>query len=173
MSAIGISSWWPNSCQATNWWGSWSTEVALNLLRVLNDLSISDAVGLRAERVHVRVAEVDAQRVSAVLVDRSRDAVGGEVQRLVPGDLLPPARPGLRPTRLTGRRSRSGSSWMSASATPLGQMWPRESGSSGLPRMEVTFGPSGRSSMVSSRPQMASQRLHAVRTWRWGWVGSG
>ena len=41
MSAIGISSWWPNSCQATNWWGSWSTEVALNLLRVLKDLSIS------------------------------------------------------------------------------------------------------------------------------------
>ena len=40
MSAIGISSWWPYSCQATNWWGSWSTEVALNLLRVLKDLSI-------------------------------------------------------------------------------------------------------------------------------------
>ena len=41
MSAIGISSWWPNSCQATNWWGSWSTELALNLLRVLKVLSMA------------------------------------------------------------------------------------------------------------------------------------
>ena len=40
MSAIGISSWWPNSCQATNWWGTWSTELALNLLRVRNVLII-------------------------------------------------------------------------------------------------------------------------------------
>ena len=40
MSAIGIISWWPKSCQATNWWGIWSTELALNLLRVLNVLSI-------------------------------------------------------------------------------------------------------------------------------------
>ena len=34
MSAIGIISWWPKSCQATNWCGIWSTELALNLLRV-------------------------------------------------------------------------------------------------------------------------------------------
>ncbi len=40
MSAIGISSWWPKSCQATNWCGTWSTELALNLLRVLKVLSI-------------------------------------------------------------------------------------------------------------------------------------
>ena len=40
MSAIGIISWWPNSCQATNWCGSWSTEVALNLLRVRKVLTI-------------------------------------------------------------------------------------------------------------------------------------
>ena len=40
MSEIGISSWWPKSCHATSWWGSWSTEVALNLLRVRSVLII-------------------------------------------------------------------------------------------------------------------------------------
>ena len=61
MSAIGISSWWPKSCQATNWCGTWSTELALNLLRVLKVLIIVHAVGLRAEGVGVGVAEVDAR----------------------------------------------------------------------------------------------------------------
>ena len=41
-------------------------------------------------------------------------------------------------------------------ATPLGQMWPRESGSSGLPRTEVDL---GRPSRSARSPQMASQRL--------------
>ncbi len=49
---------------------------------------------------------------------------------------------------------------MSAMATPFGQMWPRESGSSGLPRTPVTRSPSGPRSIVSSRPQVASHRLH-------------
>ena len=40
MSETGISSWWPKSCHATSWWGSWSTEVALNLLRVRSVLII-------------------------------------------------------------------------------------------------------------------------------------
>ena len=40
-SGTGISSWWPKSCQATSWCGTWSTELALNLLRVRNDLSIA------------------------------------------------------------------------------------------------------------------------------------
>ncbi len=62
-------------------------------------------------------------------------------------------------TFFTGRCSRSGSAWMSASATPFGQMWPRESGSVSLPRIATTRSPSGRFSTVSSRPQIASQRL--------------
>src|SRR3954447_5361217 len=48
-------------------------------------------------------------------------------------------------------------------------MCPRDSGSSGLPRTERTCGPSRRSSMVSTRPHMASHRLHAARAVRWGW----
>ncbi|CUR53883.1 exported hypothetical protein [metagenome] len=60
-----------------------------------------------------------------------------------------------RRIRLTGRRSRSGSAYTSAMAIPLGQIWPRESGSSRLPRTETTV----RSSTVSSRPQIASHRL--------------
>ena len=34
MSGTGSSSWWPNICQARNWCGTWSTEEALNRLRV-------------------------------------------------------------------------------------------------------------------------------------------
>jgi hypothetical protein len=34
MSGTGMSSWWPNICQARSWWGHWSTEEALNRLRV-------------------------------------------------------------------------------------------------------------------------------------------
>src|SRR6478735_8104331 len=49
-------------------------------------------------------------------------------------------------------------------------MWPRDRGSAALPRIETTFGPSGRSSRVSSSPQMASHRLHAARAVRWGVV---
>src|SRR3954447_5766900 len=73
------------------------------------------------------------------------------------------ASPALEPTPDTffmGTRSRSGSAWMSASATPLGQMWPRDRGSASLPRMAVTRSPCGPGSMVSSSPQIASHRLH-------------
>ena len=41
MSGIGISSWWPNSSDATSWWGTWSTVLALNRLRVRSDLTIA------------------------------------------------------------------------------------------------------------------------------------
>ena len=40
MSGIGSSSWWPYIRWATSWWGSWSTEVALNRLRVRSDLTM-------------------------------------------------------------------------------------------------------------------------------------
>ena len=89
MSAIGIISWWPNSCQATNWWGTWSTEVALNLLRVRNVLSIPTPWVRAPERVGVGVAQVDADRVATVLVDGTGELVGRQVERLVPADLDP------------------------------------------------------------------------------------
>ena len=41
MSARGTRSWWPKSSQYTNWWGTWSTELALNLLRVRSDFTIA------------------------------------------------------------------------------------------------------------------------------------
>ena len=66
MSGIGSSSWWPNSCQATSWCGSWSTDVALKRLRVRKRLDERHAVGRRAERVDVGVAEVDADGVAPV-----------------------------------------------------------------------------------------------------------
>ena len=34
MSGMGSISWWPKSCQATNWCGIWSTVEALNRFRV-------------------------------------------------------------------------------------------------------------------------------------------
>ena len=40
MSGIGRNSWWPYIRWATSWWGSWSTEVALNLLRVRSVFTI-------------------------------------------------------------------------------------------------------------------------------------
>ena len=40
MSGIGIISWCPKSFQAMNWCGIWSTELALNLLRVLKVFNI-------------------------------------------------------------------------------------------------------------------------------------
>ena len=40
MSGIGRSSWWPYIRWATSWCGSWSTEVALNVLRVRSVLTI-------------------------------------------------------------------------------------------------------------------------------------
>jgi hypothetical protein len=47
------------------------------------------AVRHRPQAVGVGVAEVDAQRVVAVLVDDARQVVGDQVVRLVPADLLP------------------------------------------------------------------------------------
>ena len=41
MSGTGRNSWWPNIRCATSWWGSWSTEVALNRLRVPSDFTIA------------------------------------------------------------------------------------------------------------------------------------
>ena len=89
MSLIGIISWWPNSSEATNWWGIWSTELALNRLRVRSDFTIATPWVGEAERVGVGVAEVDADRVAAVPVDGAGDAVGDQVERLVPADLVP------------------------------------------------------------------------------------
>ena len=48
------------------------------------------AVRHRAEAVHVGVAEVDRQRVAAVLVDGPGEVRRHQVERLVPGHLLPP-----------------------------------------------------------------------------------
>ncbi len=47
------------------------------------------AVGHRAEAVGVGVAEVDPERVVAVVVDHPGDVVGHQVEGLVPADLLP------------------------------------------------------------------------------------
>ena len=88
-SGIGSSSWWPNSCQATSWWGTWSTVVALKRLRVRSDFTNGTRVGRRAERVRVGVAEVDADGVAAVPVQGVGQPVGDQVERLVPADLLP------------------------------------------------------------------------------------
>ena len=74
MSGIGSISWWPYSRCATSWWGSWSTEVALNRLRVRQRLDHGPQVGHRAEAVDVRVAEVDADGVPAVVVAGRRPA---------------------------------------------------------------------------------------------------
>ena len=52
-------------------------------------LDQGDPVRERAEAVRVGVAEVDAERVPAVRVDRGGETVGGEVERLVPADPLP------------------------------------------------------------------------------------
>ena len=41
MSGTGSSSWWPKSRCATSWCGSWSTEVALNRLRVRSAFTIA------------------------------------------------------------------------------------------------------------------------------------
>ena len=171
MSAIGISSWWPKSCQATNWWGSWSTEVALNLLRVLKRLEHPHAVGLGAERVGVGVAEVDAERVPAVLVDRVGDAVGGEVERLVPGDLHP-----LVAGSVTDPLDRApqpvGVLVDVGERHALGADVPARERVVGLPRMEVTFGPvrtvldgqleaADRLAQVARGQDLAFARLHA------------
>ena len=79
------------------------------------------AVGQRAEAVDVGVAEVDAEGVPAVPVDRRRPA------RPRPGrgprpSRSPPSRrpPDASPTRRTGRRNRSGSAWTSAMRDALG-----------------------------------------------------
>src|SRR5260370_22014644 len=58
--------------------------------------------------------------------------------------------------RRRGRRRRSGSSYTSRIAGPLGQMWPREKTSSRSARTSVMRP----SSTVITRPHMASQRLH-------------
>ena len=50
-----------------------------------------DAVGGEAERVGVGVAEVDADGVASVPVDRVGDPVGDQVERVVPADLVPRA----------------------------------------------------------------------------------
>ena len=41
MSGMGRSSWWPNIRWASSWWGSWSTEVALNVFLVRKALTIT------------------------------------------------------------------------------------------------------------------------------------
>src|SRR5829696_1434322 len=58
--------------------------------------------------------------------------------------------------RTSGVRRRSGSSWRSRIATPLGQRKPREKTSSASPRTLTTSSPRS----VSSRPQVASQNGH-------------
>ncbi len=65
------------------------------------------AVRGRAQGVRVGVAEVDADRVAAVLVDRPRQPVGHAVQGLVPADLHPlgvgaVADPAYRPPQPVG-----------------------------------------------------------------------
>ena len=65
------------------------------------------SVGREADRVHVRVAEVDAHRVGAVLLDRRGQPVGHQVVGLVPTDLLPArvvarADPAHRPSEPVG-----------------------------------------------------------------------
>ena len=68
-SGIASISWWPNSCHATSCAGAWSTAVARPVARAQR-LHEGDAVRGRGEGVDVRVAEVDAHGVAAVLVER-------------------------------------------------------------------------------------------------------
>ena len=128
----GSSSWWPNIRCATSWCGSWSTEVALKRLRVRSALTSSMPCVSEPEAVHVGVAEVDADRVAAVRVDRSRASRSATRSRASSQAISLPSPVAGRGA--PGRRAGRGRRGYPRCATPLGQMCPRDSGSSGLPR---------------------------------------
>ena len=98
-------------------------------------------VGRRAERVGVGVAEVDADRVAAVPVQRVGQPVGHEVERLVPADLLPVRRwsslsngpAGSAVAGGRGRRTRR------RARRPWGRCSRATAGRPGCPRIPVTL----------------------------------
>jgi hypothetical protein len=83
------------------------------------------------EIVCVRVAEVDADRLVAVLGFHRGELLADHGERLVPLDLSKIGAPSSsKPRRTTGLRSRSGSSYSCFRVEPFGQMKPLENTSS-------------------------------------------
>ena len=89
MSGTGSRSWWPYSCQRDELVRDLVDRRGAEPVAGAQRLDERDPVGGRAERVCVRVAEVDADGVASVPVDRAREPVGDQVERLVPRDLDP------------------------------------------------------------------------------------
>ena len=116
---------------------------AASMVRQLVDRGGGEAVA-RAERAQKQLACVSRPRGCARSGCRGRRPTASAPWRArtacsLRGDRRTPrpsrSRASVPPSRRSGRRSRSGSSWRSASAVALGQMWPRLNGSSRSPRI--------------------------------------